>query len=157
MLYGMMCFGVRLYQKRGETMAWLKDKREKEQEREAKLRTRNVVINMSMPPVVYARQSTKDQPIKNKEAKAMQTDDLIDLAEEYEFDRQIVLLFVENYYDQYGKYDERGKARNASGKLRIDQRAGLQHVLHLIETDQISAVICREVSRLFRDESLVGP
>jgi DNA invertase Pin-like site-specific DNA recombinase len=128
---------------------------EKQRRLEARQRASNIVINMDKPPVVYARQSTKDQPIKNKEAKAMQTDDLLDLAEERGWNRSVVLLFVENYYDQYGKYDEHGKVYNASGKLRIDKRPGLQHVVYLIETDQISAVICREISRLFRDETLI--
>ncbi len=124
---------------------------------QAQKRSGEYHLNLEKPPTVYARQSGKDQPVKNKEAAAMQTDDLLDLAEEYGWVKISAWLFVENYYDKFGNYNTSGKTHDASGKLRIDQRAGLQHVILLVETDQTSAVICRETSRLFRDETLVGP
>src|SRR5437667_11405138 len=135
----------------------LKTKEELEQRKQAQKRSSEYSINMDLPPVLYGRQSTEKQTVVNKQAALMQTDDLFDLAEEHGWRAGVGWLFIENFYDKFGAYNATGRARDASGKLRIDVRPGLQHVLFLVETGQTSAVVFRDVSRLFRDDTLVGP
>ncbi|HEU5376689.1 MAG TPA: recombinase family protein [Ktedonobacteraceae bacterium] len=98
---------------------------------------------------IYARQSTKGQVANHSESTEMQTVDLIALAKRlgWENDEEII-LFIENIHKD-------GKVRNASGRLRIDQREGLKTLVDRIEADEIKAVIVAYEDRLFRDETQI--
>src|SRR5581483_3900923 len=100
--------------------------------------------------LIYARQSTKGQTLKNRESAMQQTQDQLERAIElgWPFDKR--LLFIENQAKD-------GTVRNASGRLRIDEREGLSTVMIYIQSDEASAVMARDVARFFRDEDLVGP
>lgn len=98
---------------------------------------------------IYARQSTKGQVANHTESTEMQTVDLIALAKRlgWQEDEEII-LFIENIHKD-------GKVRNASGRLRIDQREGLKTLVDRIEADEIKAVIVAYEDRLFRDETQI--
>lgn len=98
---------------------------------------------------IYARQSTKGQVANHTESTEMQTVDLIALAKRlgWQNDEEII-LFIENIRKD-------GKIRNASGRLRIDQREGLKTLVDRIEADEIKAVIVAYEDRLFRDETQI--
>src|SRR6266567_6692694 len=101
--------------------------------------------------VIYARQSAKDAPIKNKESYDMQTVELVTYGRDLGWtEDDKILVKIENKRVN-------GKWRAASGTLRIDQREGLQSVVWLIESDQCKAVLVWAVDRLFRDEDMVEP
>ena len=68
---------------------------------------------------IYARQSTKEQVIRNREAYDQQTIGLVRQAIEYGWPRELIVVYIENKRKD-------GKWVNASGRLRIDQREGLQ-------------------------------
>src|SRR5437879_9541989 len=97
---------------------------------------------------IYARQSTLFQVKNNSVSTEMQTDDLIALAKRLEVEEQNIILYVENRRDD-------GTIKNASGKLRIDQREGLHALVQRIETGEIKAVITYLEDRLFRDETQI--
>lgn len=105
--------------------------------------------------IIYARQSTKDQVVKNKESAAQQTNDLWQQGIETGWQEEDIVLFVENYYDRYGRLTD--KIRHASGRLRIDQRPGLSIVTDMIKRDEVGAILIWDVSRLFRDETMIMP
>ena len=94
---------------------------------------------------IYARQSSSNQAKINIQSSAMQTEDLLAQAYRYGWREEDVILYNENK----GK---NGKFRNASGKLRIDQREGLQALTERIERGEIKTVIVFMLDRLFRDE-----
>jgi Resolvase, N terminal domain/Recombinase len=100
--------------------------------------------------VVYARQSAKDAPIKNKESYDMQTVRLVEYGHELGWIGDSIIVKIENKRKD-------GKWRAASGTLRIDQREGLQSVVWLIEADECKAVAVWAVDRLFRHEDMVEP
>lgn len=100
--------------------------------------------------LVYGRQSTVKQVVNNRESAQQQAIDLLDYGLEIGWPAEKRLLFIENQLAD-------GTIRNASGRLRIDQRAGLQEVTRLIESDEVGAVLVRAIDRLFRDETMVGP
>src|SRR5260370_2661782 len=88
---------------------------------------------------VYARQSTLIQVVKNTQSTEMQTDDLITwLIDRGVMDQRIALFDAD---------------LGTSGRLRIDQRTGLQELVERIQADEIKAVLVYQVSRLFRDET----
>ncbi len=100
--------------------------------------------------LIYARQSTKDQFFKRKESALHQTKEQLVLAIELGWPEEKCLLFIENQMKD-------GTIRNASGRLRIDEREGLNAVVAHIEHGGVGAVMARDVARLFRDEDLIGP
>jgi len=99
---------------------------------------------------IYARQSTKEQVLKNREAYDQQTIGLIHQATSLGWIRDRILVYIENKRKD-------GKWVNASGRLRIDQRAGLQALCERIERDEVKTVLVWAVDRLFRDEDMIQP
>lgn len=97
---------------------------------------------------VYSRQSTINQVRYKTTSGEMQTDDLIALAKRLGWQEDHIILYVENV----GK---NGAIKNASGKLRIDQREGLRALVQRIEAGEIKAVIVFLEDRLFRDETQI--
>lgn len=100
--------------------------------------------------VAYGRQSTVKQVVHNKESAQQQAIDLLNYGLELGWPDDKRWLFIENQLKD-------GTIRNASGRLRIDERPGLQTVTSLIKTDTVGAVLVRAVDRLFRDETMVAP
>src|SRR6266704_1535464 len=100
--------------------------------------------------VIYARQSAKDAPIRNKESYDMQTVELVEYGRELGWLDDTIIVKIENKRKD-------GKWRAASGTLRIDQREGLHSVVWLIEEDKCKAVMVWAVDRLFRHEDMVEP
>lgn len=100
--------------------------------------------------VVYGRQSTVKQFVNNKESAQQQAIDLLDYGLTLGWSDNKRQLFIENQLAD-------GTIKNASGRLRIDQRPGLQEVTRLIETGEVGAVLVRSIDRLFRDETMVAP
>lgn len=99
---------------------------------------------------IYARQSTREQPVRNREAYDQQTIGLVKQAVELGWDRERILVYIENKRKD-------GKWVSASGRLRIDQRAGLQALCERIERDEVKTVLVWAVDRLFRDEDMIQP
>lgn len=87
--------------------------------------------------VIYARQSAKDAPIRNKESYDMQTVELVGYGRELGWQGDLIIVKIENKRKD-------GKWRAASGTLRIDQREGLQSLVWAVD-------------RLFRHEDMVEP
>lgn len=100
--------------------------------------------------VLYARQSTKGQVFKRKESALQQTAEQLEWALEMGWPQDLQRLLIENQAKD-------GKIRNASGRLRIDEREGLSTAMLYINSGEAGAVKVRDVARLFRDEDLVGP
>src|SRR5258708_22489536 len=100
--------------------------------------------------VAYGRQSTVKQVVHNKESAQQQAIDLLNYGLELGWPDDKRWLFIENQLKD-------GTIRNASGRLRIDERPRLQTVTSLIKTDTVGAVLVRAVDRLFRDETMVAP
>lgn len=99
---------------------------------------------------IYARQSTKKQAENNRESAEMQTTDLVALAHRLGWDDEHIILYVENRRED-------GTIKNASGRLRIDERENLQALVSRIEHDEVKAVIVFLEDRLFRDETMIQP
>lgn len=99
---------------------------------------------------IYARQSTKEQVLKNREAYDQQTIGLIRQATSLGWVRDRILVYIENKRKD-------GKWVSASGRLRIDQREGLQALCERIERDEVKTVLVWAVDRLFRDEDMIQP
>ena len=99
---------------------------------------------------IYARQSTKEQVLKNREAYDQQTIGLVKQASELGWVRDRILVYIENKRKD-------GKWVSASGRLRIDQREGLQALCERIERDEVKTVLVWAVDRLFRDEDMIQP
>ncbi len=97
---------------------------------------------------LYARQSTKNQVIKFIQSGEMQTDDLVAFAKRLGWREDLIILFIENRRED-------GTIKNASGRLRIDQREGLQALVEQIEKGVIKAVLVFLEDRLFRDETQI--
>src|SRR6266567_8282562 len=128
---------------------------ELEQERKEALPYFQAALPTHKKLAIYARQSTKEQVVENTEAAEQQTTDLINRAIELGWRRADIILFVENYYTKEGQVSE--TARDASGRLRIDQRGGLQALTWLVGQGEIGAIMAWDVSRLFRDEDMIQP
>jgi DNA invertase Pin-like site-specific DNA recombinase len=97
---------------------------------------------------IYARQSTIVQVRTKTNSGEMQTDDLITFARRLGWAEGQIILYVENLRED-------GSLKNASGRLRIDQREGLRALVERIERDEIKAVIVFLEDRLFRDETAI--
>jgi len=78
----------------------------------------------------------------------MQTDDLVALTKSLGVAEENIILYLENKRDD-------GTMKNASGRLRIDQREGLSALVERIESDEIKAVVVFLEDRLFRDETQI--
>ncbi|MDQ2904183.1 MAG: recombinase family protein [Chloroflexota bacterium] len=99
---------------------------------------------------IYTRQSTKEQVIKNREAYDQQTIGLVKQGLELGWARDRIVVYIENKRKD-------GRWVNASGRLRIDQRPGLQALSERIEKDEVKTVLVWAVDRLFRDEDMIQP
>ncbi len=98
---------------------------------------------------IYGRQSTINQVKNNIGAGDMQIEQLITLAKRMGVeDDADLILYIENRRAD-------GTIKNASGRLRIDQREGLSALVERIEGDEIKAVIVFLEDRLFRDETQI--
>src|SRR5437016_5668915 len=82
---------------------------------------------------VYGRQSTINQVKNNLGAGDMQIDLLIDLTHKLGVTDENIILYIENKAKD-------GTIKNASGRLRIDQREGLSSIVERIESGEIKAV-----------------
>lgn len=87
---------------------------------------------------IYARKSTKKQFINNVESQQEQARDLFDHAIRLGWSRENIVVFIENQLAD-------GVIRNASGRLRIDEREGLQAVFDLIRQGKVGAVLISSV------------
>ncbi len=123
---------------------------EQKQERENLLALSRLTLPTDKPLIIYARQSTKNQYIRNKESAAQQTKDLMALALEYGWSENNTILYIENKQRD-------GTVKNASATLRIDERPGLSAVTQRIEAGEAGAIMVRDVSRLFRHEDMIEP
>ncbi|HLX59340.1 MAG TPA: recombinase family protein [Ktedonobacteraceae bacterium] len=98
---------------------------------------------------IYARQSTKKQLVNNKESHEQQTKELWQLALDYGWNEENIIIYIENLRD--------GKLVSASATLRIDERPELQALTERIEKDEVKTVLVWAVDRLFRDEDMIQP
>src|SRR5260370_2312956 len=98
--------------------------------------------------IIYARQSTINQFINNVESQQEQALDLMDYGARLGWIEELRLLFIENQLAD-------GTIKNASGRLRIEEREGLQAGLDLIKRDKVGAILVSSIDRLFRDETQV--
>ena len=97
---------------------------------------------------VYGRQSTINQVKYNIGAGDMQIEQLMSLAKRMGVEDEDIILYIENKRSD-------GSIKSASGRLRIDQREGLNALVERIESDEIKAVIVFQEDRLFRDETQI--
>ena len=134
--------------RRFKTKEEIEQEEQEERERRGVYDYRRTPYDYSRLIAVYGRQSTKEQTVKNKESAAQQAVDLMDYALEIGWPDDMRILFIENQLKD-------GTIRNASGRLRIDERPGLQELVEMIQRGEVSAVLVRAVDRLFRDEKLV--
>src|SRR5581483_6866824 len=113
--------------------------------------TRNTqpTLQLSKLLAIYARQSTKKQVINNKESYEQQTKDLWRQGLDLGWVEDGIVIYIENIRN--------GKFVNASGRLRIDERPGLQALVERIEKDEVKTVLVWDIDRLFRDEDMVQP
>ncbi|HVU66984.1 MAG TPA: recombinase family protein [Ktedonobacteraceae bacterium] len=132
------------------TIRKFKTNEEIQQERQEALGLKPTRMPVDLLLLIYARQSTKGQFIKNRESAKQQTIEQIDRAIELGWPEEKRLLFIENQAKD-------GTIRSASGTLRIDEREGLSTVMAYINSGEAGAVMGRDVARFFRDEDLVGP
>jgi DNA invertase Pin-like site-specific DNA recombinase len=110
----------------------------------------SITLEWDKGTLVYARQSTLNQRIKNLAAAEIQTEKLLEFAYQRGAPQNDqTVLFDENMIT--------GRLRNASGRLRIDEREGLSALCERIEKDEGKVVVTFMIDRLFRDETLVGP
>jgi DNA invertase Pin-like site-specific DNA recombinase len=100
--------------------------------------------------LLYGRQSTKGQVLNNKEAYEQQTVRLLEMGLELGWKEEAIIVYIENKRED-------GRWRNASGRLRIDQRPGLQALIERIVEGEGKAVLVWAVDRLFRDETMIQP
>lgn len=98
------------------------------------------------PLAIYGRQSTKNQAENNRESYEAQTTGLLERAKQMGWNDGIIIIYTENKRQD-------GSLRNASGRLRIDQREGLSAVVERIQSGEIGAVMVYQEDRLFRDET----
>src|SRR5438105_1956147 len=115
---------------------------QEKQQYQTKLATRKLLI-------LYIRQSTKKQVLENLESHMQQALDLLEHGRELGWADDLIKTRNENEIS--------GVLRNASGRLRIDEREGLQVTVEDIVKDEVGAVLVQDVSRLFRDEDGVEP
>ena len=91
--------------------------------------------------LIYGRQSTAKQFVSNRESAESQAKDLLEYALMLGWPDTLRLLFIENQLKD-------GTIKNASGRLRIDERPGLSEVFALIKSGTVGAVLVRAVDRL---------
>jgi DNA invertase Pin-like site-specific DNA recombinase len=127
-----------------------KTQEEIEQEIQAARKYKPTKLPLEKLLLAYGRQSTKDQVIHNKESARQQAIELLDYGRELGWPDDLRLLFIENQLTD-------GTIKNASGRLRIDEREGLSEVYTLIKQGIVGAILVRKIDRLFRDEDMVEP
>src|SRR6266571_2644595 len=128
-------------------------KEEIEAEKQAKKRAKETKIDTTRLALLYCRQSTKKQTVRNKESALSQTVGAKKRAtEEYGFLEDHLILFIENALDRWGNKLDEDRWRSVSGTLATIFRPGLREVERYIESDQAGALFVDDVSRLFRDE-----
>ncbi len=109
-----------------------------------------IILEWLEGTAIYARQSTKNQRIKNLASAEVQTIQLLEFAYKAGAPQnEKTVLFDENI-------SEDGAYKNASGTLRIDQREGLSALCEYIEQGA-KVVVCFLIDRLFRDEDMIEP
>jgi hypothetical protein len=91
--------------------------------------------------IVYPRQSTQIQVIRNIGSTEMQTDDLIAIGVRYGWSREQCIVIDDDL--------------GVSGTLNIDEREGLMKVMEQIDHLQSRAVLVVNEDRLFRDETMI--
>src|SRR5258707_12407878 len=133
------------------TMAFLKTKQEQEQERIAsqQKRTGNYTLNTNKLALLYSRYSTSKANARGIAEGLEQSEKMITLAMDYEWKRDLMILFLEN------NVAESGKIKSISGTLPIEKRAKLSTIVEYITSDKASGLFCDDISRLTRDADLV--
>jgi hypothetical protein len=135
---------------RKEAMRKFKTPEELQREIQEKLGLTPLTMPTDKLLIIYARQSSKGQVFKRRESALYQTEEQLEWALEMGWPQEMQRLLIENQAKD-------GKIRNASGRLRIDEREGLNTAMSYINSGETGAVKVRDVARLFRDEDLVGP
>src|SRR5260370_11049854 len=129
-------------------------KEEIELERQAKKRARETKIDTTKLALLYCRQSTRKQTVRNKESALSQTVGAKRRAtEEYNFPEENLVLFIENALDRWGNKLDEDRWRSVSGTLATIFRPGLREVERYIESDQAGALFVADVARLSRDQT----
>ncbi len=95
---------------------------------------------------VYARQSTTRQTIENRESSEAQTMDQLEKVRALGWKDGDITIFIEGD----------GK-RGVSGRLRIDERPGLNALMEGIYNGTFKTIFTWNEARLFRDEFMIGP
>src|SRR5262249_5388993 len=109
-----------------------------------------ITLEWDKGTLVYARQSTQNQRVKNVAAAEIQSEKLLEFAYNQGAPRdERTILYDENLYT--------GRLRSVSGTLRIDEREGLTALCERIENGEGKVVVAYMIDRLFRDETLIGP
>src|SRR5260370_33798617 len=117
------------------------------QERQQTMGLLQVKLPINKLLVAYGRQSTVKQVVHNKESAQQQAIDLLNYGLELGWLDDKRWLFIGNQLKEC-------TIRNASGRLRIDERPRLQTVTSLIKTDTVGAVRVRAVDRRLRHETM---
>ncbi len=100
----------------------------------------------NLPCAIQARQSTTKQTIENRESSEAQTKDQLDKVHSIGWSDNLITVFIEG----------EGK-RGVSGRLRIDERPGLNALMEGIYNGTFKTIFTWNESRLFRDEFMIGP
>jgi len=95
---------------------------------------------------IYARQSTTKQTVENRESSEAQTQDQLAKVRATGWTDDKITVFIEGD----------GK-RGVSGRLRIDERTGLNALMEGIYNNTFKYVFVMNEARLFRDEWMIGP
>src|SRR6266516_452016 len=98
------------------------------------------------PCAIQARQSTTKQTVENRESSEAQTKDQLDRVYQLGWTDGLITVFIEG----------EGK-RGVSGRLRIDERPGLNTLLEGVYNGTFKTIFTWNESRLFRDEFMIGP
>lgn len=99
---------------------------------------KSIELPVNEPLGIYPRQSTKGQLSKNIQSYEIQTEDMIKMAIERGWDRNLITLYDQDFAK--------------SGTIDIDEREGMFQMLSDIKNLKIKAVFVFMEDRLFRDE-----
>jgi hypothetical protein len=134
------------------TMAFLKSKQELEAERIAieQARKGDYPLPINRLALVYSRYSTAEQARKGIKQGLEQASEMILLASEHGWTRELMLLFIEN------NVAKDGRIKSVSGTLPIEVRGQLSTIIEeYVNKDKAGAIVCDDISRLTRDADLV--
>ena len=101
---------------------------------------------INQPCAIQARQSSTKQVLENRESSEAQTKDHLEKVLALGWKDNLITVFIEGD----------GK-RGVSGRLRIDERPGLNALLDGVYNDTFKTIFTWNESRLFRDEFMIGP